>query len=428
MIHASMRLRVAPLWSAIAGSTSIMPFAAIAEGRKRVEWSEIDWWRLRSLRDPTSPSPRRGDPVLHGVWHGAAEAARNRASQGTPDRHQSGMQSTSVSVHQRDIALTGTPALEIRRLTKRFGAVVAVDAIDLDVRPGEFVTLLGPSGCGKTTTLNLITGFHLPDAGSIRLDGRAVETLAPFRRNLGLVFQDLALFPHMTVTENVGFGLKMRRVSRVEARQRVAAALDMVQLGRLGARRPAQLSGGQRQRVALARALVIRPAMLLLDEPLSSLDLKLREEMRREIAALQQRLGIATVFVTHDQGEALTMSDRVAVMRAGRIEQVGSPSEIYERPASRFVAGFIGNINLIAARVRGPSDADGLAALETGAGPARAPLAPGFEPGPVLLTLRPERLKLCRPGSAPTGAIAWPVRVEQVTYLGARVDVRLRLA
>jgi putative spermidine/putrescine transport system ATP-binding protein len=211
------------------------------------------------------------------------------------------------------------PALQIAALTKSFGTLTAVDAIDLTVAQGEFVTLLGPSGCGKTTTLNMIAGFVTPDAGSIRLLGRAVESLPPFRRDLGLVFQDYALFPHMTVAENVGFGLRMRRQPRAEIAQRVAQALDLVQLNGLGERRPLQLSGGQRQRVALARALVIQPAMLLLDEPLSNLDLKLREEMRVEISALQRRLGIATVFVTHDQDEALTMSDRIAVMRQGSI-------------------------------------------------------------------------------------------------------------
>jgi putative spermidine/putrescine transport system ATP-binding protein len=286
------------------------------------------------------------------------------------------------------------PALQLARLTRRFGATTAVDGIDLSVAPGEFVTLLGPSGCGKTTTLNMIAGFIQPDAGEIRLQGRAVQGLPPFRRDLGLVFQDYALFPHMTVAENVAFGLRMRRTSRADTAQRVAEALAMVQLAGLGERRPAQLSGGQRQRVALARALVIRPAMLLLDEPLSNLDLKLREEMRVEISALQRRLGIATVFVTHDQDEALTMSDRIAVMRAGRIEQVGTPADIYERPATRFVAGFIGSANLL-------PDADGF------------------------LVVRPERLKLG--GAMPPGARSWPATVERVVYLGARLEVRLRL-
>ena len=289
------------------------------------------------------------------------------------------------------------PALRLAALTKRFGALIAVDAIDLAVAQGEFVTLLGPSGCGKTTTLNMIAGFITPDAGSIRLHGKAVEPLPPFRRDLGLVFQDYALFPHMTVAENVGFGLRMRRVPRGEIAQRVAQALDLVQLTGLDQRRPSQLSGGQRQRVALARALVIQPAMLLLDEPLSNLDLKLREEMRMEISALQQRLGIATVFVTHDQDEALTMSDRIAVMRQGRIEQIGTPNDIYERPTTRFVAGFIGTANLIESR-------EGV------------------------IVIRPERLKLCPPGQEPPDVRCWPARVERVVYLGARLELRLRIA
>jgi putative spermidine/putrescine transport system ATP-binding protein len=287
------------------------------------------------------------------------------------------------------------PALQLSSLTKRFGAMTAVDALDLVVAQGEFVTLLGPSGCGKTTTLNMIAGFLTPDAGSISLQGRAVQSLPPFRRDLGLVFQDYALFPHMTVAENVGFGLRMRRVARDEIERRVAEALELVQLSGLGERRPLQLSGGQRQRVALARALVIRPAMLLLDEPLSNLDLKLREEMRVEISALQRRLGIATVFVTHDQGEALTMSDRIAVMREGHVEQIGTPADIYERPATRFVAGFIGAANL----VDGPDGA---------------------------VVIRPERLKLCAPGREPSDTRRWPVRVERVVYVGPRIELRLR--
>jgi spermidine/putrescine ABC transporter ATP-binding subunit len=321
------------------------------------------------------------------------------------------------------------PALQLAGLTKRFDTVTAVDAIDLTVGQGEFVTLLGPSGCGKTTTLNMIAGFIAPDAGSIRLQGRAVELLPPFRRDLGLVFQDYALFPHMTVAENVGFGLRMRRVPRPGIAQRVAEALDLVQLGGLDARLPLQLSGGQRQRVALARALVIRPAMLLLDEPLSNLDLKLREEMRVEISALQRRLGIATVFVTHDQSEALTMSDRVAVMRQGRIEQIGTPAGVYERPASRFVAGFIGSINLLSARVGGTSGSDGLVRLETPAGIALVRLPPGVElAGELAVTIRPERLKLGAAASVPADATAWPAHVERVVYLGARIELRLRLA
>ena len=230
------------------------------------------------------------------------------------------------------------PALRLVGIEKHYPGAVAVAGVDLAVEEGEFVTLLGPSGCGKTTTLSLVAGFFPPTRGEIWLKGRHVEGLPSFKRDIGVVFQDYALFPHMTVAENVAFGLRMRKVASADIAKRVAQALDLVKLAGLGDRRPLQMSGGQRQRVALARALVINPAVLLLDEPLSNLDLKLREEMRVEIAALQRRLGITTVFVTHDQGEALVMSDRIAVMNAGRIEQIGSPADIYERPATRFVA------------------------------------------------------------------------------------------
>ena len=318
------------------------------------------------------------------------------------------------------------PALRLDSLVKRFGTHAAVAGIDLAVTPGEFVTLLGPSGCGKTTTLNLIAGFLMPDGGHIELNGRRIEELPPFRRDLGMVFQDYALFPHMSVVDNVAFGLKMRKVSGDEIARRVDEALSLVKLDGFGGRRPNQLSGGQRQRVALARALVIRPTMLLLDEPLSNLDLKLREEMRTEISTLQRRLGIATVFVTHDQGEALTMSDRIAVMRDGRIEQIGTPADIYERPATRFVASFIGNINMVSGTVASAA-ADGLTRVETAAGPSLARVGNDVPSGrDVTLTIRPERLKLG--GSAPNGAVAWNAKVERVIYTGARLEVQLRLA
>jgi putative spermidine/putrescine transport system ATP-binding protein len=316
-------------------------------------------------------------------------------------------------------------ALELQALEKRFGTHRAVAAIDLRVDPGEFVTLLGPSGCGKSTTLNMIAGFLAPDGGFIRLSGRPVENLPAHKRDLGLVFQDYALFPHRTCAENIAFGLRMRRVPKSEIAQRVRDALTMVRLEGFAERRPAQLSGGQRQRVALARALVISPALLLLDEPLSNLDLKLREEMRAEISGLQRRLGIATVFVTHDQDEALTMSDRIAVMRQGRIEQIGSARDIYERPATGFVATFIGSINMIRSRVVSRSDC-GATLLETAAGPARVRVAiPDAE---TMLTIRPERLHLAPIGTAPPGAVAWPCTIAAVTYLGARLEVTVRLA
>jgi spermidine/putrescine transport system ATP-binding protein len=285
-------------------------------------------------------------------------------------------------------------ALRLAGISKRYGGVTAVDGIDLEVREGEFLTLLGPSGCGKTTTLGLIAGFFPPSAGEIYLKGRPVAGLPPFKRDIGVVFQDYALFPHMSAGENVAFGLRMRNLPGNEIAQRVKQALDLVQLGGLAERRPLELSGGQRQRVALARALVIRPAVLLLDEPLSNLDLKLREEMRVEIAGLQRRLGITTVFVTHDQGEALVMSDRIAVMNAGRIEQLGRPAEIYEKPATRFVAEFIGRMNFFAR--------DG-----------------------KVVAIRPERARLSR--EKPDSGFARRGTVRNVLYLGASFEYHLDL-
>ena len=279
--------------------------------------------------------------------------------------------------------------LKLAGIEKRYGSTVAVAGIDLDVRDGEFMTLLGPSGCGKTTTLGLIAGFFPPTGGEIYVKGKPVAGLPPFKRDIGVVFQDYALFPHMTAAENVAFGLRMRKVSGDETSQRVREALELVQLSGLGERRPLELSGGQRQRVALARALVIRPAVLLLDEPLSNLDLKLREEMRVEIASLQRRLGITTVFVTHDQGEALVMSDRIAVMNAGRIEQVGTPADIYERPATRFVAEFIGRMNFFGT-----------------------------------IAIRPERARL---SSQQGDGFARRGKVKQVLYLGGTLEYHLTL-
>jgi putative spermidine/putrescine transport system ATP-binding protein len=243
--------------------------------------------------------------------------------------------------------VSDAPDIRLRRLRKSYGPVAAVDGIDLDVRRGEFFTLLGPSGSGKTTTLRMIAGFERPDAGEIELDGRDVSRLPPFERNVNTVFQDYALFPHMTVQQNVEYGLKVKRVSRAERRTRADEALRAVRLEGYGDRKPAQLSGGQRQRVALARAIVNTPRALLLDEPLGALDLKLRQELQLELKELQQELGMTFVYVTHDQEEALTMSDRIAVFNEGRIEQIGTPAVMYEHPATRFVAGFIGTSNII---------------------------------------------------------------------------------
>jgi spermidine/putrescine ABC transporter ATP-binding subunit len=313
------------------------------------------------------------------------------------------------------------PALRLAGIEKHYGATAAVAGIDLAVAEGELVTLLGPSGCGKTTTLGLIAGFIPPSAGEIYLKGKPVVDLPSFRRDIGVVFQDYALFPHMSAGENVGFGLRMRNVAPAEIASRVRDALDLVKLGGLADRRPLQMSGGQRQRVALARALVINPAVLLLDEPLSNLDLKLREEMRVEIVSIQRRLGITTIFVTHDQGEALVMSDRIAVMNQGRIEQIGTPADIYETPATRFVAEFIGRMNLFAATVtpeRGVRVAD-----------AGFPVAvPGdlATDAAVHVAVRPERAHLTREPPAEGLALAGTVR--QVFYLGATREVHVDLA
>ena len=233
-------------------------------------------------------------------------------------------------------------------LTKRFGDVVAVDAVELGIRRGEFFTMLGPSGSGKTTTLRLIAGFERPDAGRVELAGRDVSHDPPYARDVNTVFQDYALFPHMTVLENVAYGLMVRKVGKRDRRAKAQAALEMVQLGGLGDRKPSQLSGGQRQRVALARAIVNQPRALLLDEPLGALDLKLRQQLQIELKQIQKELGMTFVYVTHDQEEALTMSDRIAVFNEGKVEQVGTPAEMYEHPRTEFVAGFIGTSNVLA--------------------------------------------------------------------------------
>jgi putative spermidine/putrescine transport system ATP-binding protein len=252
-----------------------------------------------------------------------------------------------MSVQRTSDASPGTAAVRLAGVRKSYGDVVAVDGIDLDIRAGEFFTLLGPSGSGKTTTLRVIAGFERPDEGRVELGGRDVSGVPPYARDVNTVFQDYALFPHMTVAENVAYGLRVKGVSRRERQSRVEDVLQRMRLPGVGRRKPAQLSGGQRQRVALARALVNRPDVLLLDEPLGALDLKLRQEMQLFLKSLQEDLGITFVYVTHDQDEALTMSDRLAVFNDGRIEQVGAPAEVYERPESAFVAGFVGVSNEI---------------------------------------------------------------------------------
>ncbi len=282
---------------------------------------------------------------------------------------------------------TGDCAVELEGVTKRFGGFTAVDEMTLQVARGEFFSLLGPSGCGKTTTLRLIAGFEQPTAGAIRLDGEDVAKVPPYRRHVNTVFQSYALFEHLDVRENVAFGLRRRKVAKPEIEQRVSEALELVALDQRATARPGELSGGQRQRVALARALVNRPSVLLLDEPLGALDLKLRKQMQVELKRIQREVGITFVYVTHDQEEALAMSDRIAVMSDGVVEQLGEPEDVYERPLKAFVAGFIGISNLLPATVEG----DGVR-LSTGA-LVRAPIPDGLPDGTeVQLSVRPEKL------------------------------------
>jgi spermidine/putrescine transport system ATP-binding protein len=307
------------------------------------------------------------------------------------------------------------PAVELASVTKRFGDdVVAVKGIDLTVDDGEFFSLLGPSGCGKTTTLRMIAGFEFPTEGSIKVHGAEMGLKPPNQRPINTVFQSYALFPHMTVAENVAFGLNMKKVERAEIQRRVARVLDQVQLTKRADARPSQLSGGMQQRVALARALVNEPEVLLLDEPLGALDLKLRQAMQVELKDLQERVGITFIYVTHDQEEALTMSDRIGVMNEGSLLQVGRSEEIYERPTSRFVADFIGDINLIDATMTGA----GLARLGTGVeiGVPGVGTPPGAA---VTLALRPERLELFDlDEEVPSGHNRLKVRVKRRLYYG----------
>jgi putative spermidine/putrescine transport system ATP-binding protein len=292
------------------------------------------------------------------------------------------------------------PALSLRRLRKAFGTTVAVDGVSLDAAPGEFLSLLGPSGCGKSTVLRMVAGLVEPDEGQIVLAGEDITRIPVHRRHLGLVFQSYALFPHMTVFENVAFGLRRRRVDEGELCSRVERMLDLVRLGRLGGRHPRELSGGQQQRVALARALVTEPRVLLLDEPLSNLDALLRDEMRVELKRLQERLGTTMIFVTHDQAEALTLSDRVVVMESGRVEQIGRPEEVYRRPATPFVARFMGRANFFPGIVA-ERDARGvLVALEGGLS-VRACARDDIDVGQrVQMAIRQESIRLA-PASVP---------------------------
>ncbi len=316
--------------------------------------------------------------------------------------------------------------IELRNVTKRYGPIVANDHINLQVRRGELLTLLGPSGCGKTTALRCITGYVAPDEGRVFIDGKDVTDLPTHQRELGMVFQNFALFPHMTVFQNVEFPLRIRGVPRAQREQMVKETLELVRLTGYEEHYPRQLSGGQQQRVGLARALVYRPKVLLLDEPLSNLDAKLREEMRFEIRDLQRRLGITALYVTHDQEEALALSDRLAIMHRGRIEQIGTPEEIYEHPRSRFVAEFIGLSDFIEGEVVALSE-DGQMEVAIDDQRLRVPGIDGVQPGQRLLVfIRPNEIDLleCLP---PDGVNVFEGVVEKMTYLGDKIDYRIRV-
>ena len=319
---------------------------------------------------------------------------------------------------------TRSTTVRLNELTRRYGTQLAVDALSLTIEPGSMLALLGPSGCGKTTCLRMIAGLVQPSSGEIFIDGKRITGTPVHRRNIGMLFQNYALFPHMTVAENVAFGLEARRLPRTEIAARVAGALQLVQLSGYADRMPAQLSGGQQQRVALARCLVVEPSLLLLDEPLGALDKSLRESMQVELRALQQRLGITTIMVTHDQDEALTLADRVAIMRGGQLEQLGSPAEVYQAPASKFVAGFIGVSNFFRGRV---DRRDGQAArvtTESGLVLTIADCPPGRDD--VTVALRPEAVIIdpAAPADAPNSVLG---TVDQVVYRGFVSHIYLRL-
>jgi spermidine/putrescine ABC transporter ATP-binding subunit len=319
------------------------------------------------------------------------------------------------------IATSDDAAVRLLSASKRFGKVAALEAATLSVRRGELMTLLGPSGCGKTTLLNLVAGFLAVDAGEIEIDGKRVNDIPTYKREIGMMFQNYALFPHMSIADNVGYGLRMRGVARPDLKRRVAEALSLVQLTGVEDRRPHQLSGGQQQRVALARALVVSPKVLLLDEPFSALDRNLRASMQMEIKEIQRQLGVTTIFVTHDQGEALSLSDRIAVMFEGRICQVGSPEEIYRRPADRFVASFVGDVNVLSGRL---ARVDGRAIVTLGAARISVPgeLLARVQAGDhVDLFVRPEQLRIANMGEP----IAVEGTVAAHVYQGGYVNLYL---
>jgi ABC-type Fe3+/spermidine/putrescine transport system ATPase subunit len=315
--------------------------------------------------------------------------------------------------------------LAVRELTRRFSPQVTIGPLSFEVMEGEFFSLLGPSGCGKTTTLRCIGGFEALTGGSIALDGQRLDDRPPHRRDVGLVFQSYALFPHLTAFDNIAFGLRLRKVGAPEIERRVAQMLELVGLPDVARRYPAQLSGGQQQRVAIARSLVLEPTLLLFDEPLSNLDFKLRVQMRYELRDLQRRLGKTVVYVTHDQTEALALSDRIAVLSQGRIEQIGPPGDIYERPASAFVADFIGSSNLVRGRVR-DGEGSGGSAVETEHGlTLTIPRVADAAGAPVTLLLRPERFQLAAGNGERAAVNRFTARVRDVTYLGEDLHLRV---
>ncbi len=315
------------------------------------------------------------------------------------------------------------PLVQFVGVDKTFdGETLVIDDLNLDIRPGEFLTLLGPSGSGKTTTLMMLAGFEAPTRGDIRLAGRSIRDLPPYKRDIGVVFQNYALFPHMTVGENLGFPLLARRVARAERTRRVSQALDMVRLRGFEARRPGQLSGGQQQRVALARALIFDPKLVLMDEPLGALDKQLREHMQIEVKHIHERVGVTVVYVTHDQSEALTMSDRIAVFRQGRIEQLATPAELYEAPGNSFVAQFIGESNCLVGKI--VALAPGECRVEVGSEIVRAvPVKVDGPGGATQLSIRPESVKLApAPDRCPN---VFEARVRELIYLGDHARVRV---
>jgi spermidine/putrescine transport system ATP-binding protein len=318
-------------------------------------------------------------------------------------------------------------AISLVGLTKTYpnSTVPAVKGIDLEIAGGEFFSLLGPSGCGKTTTLRMLAGFERPDSGQILLDGEDLAPMPPHKRPVNTVFQTYALFPFLDVWHNVEFGLRYRKISKEETRRRVGEALEMVRMSPYAERRPGQLSGGQQQRVALARALVLNPAVLLLDEPLGALDAKLRKELQRELKSVQQSVGITFVYVTHDQEEALTMSDRLAVMADGLVEQIGTPEVVYSEPASAYVAGFLGSANVVDVEVLGPD----AGAMTCQLGPFTLRAIGLSATGPAKVVIRPERVLLGPSGGeAPAGASTFPGLVDHVVYLGPTTHVVVRLS